>query len=229
MRGWRFVMAGVGAATVLGLVAPGAGAASTGSARDRQIAATGVLVAGDLPATYTQSARDTSSDAQNKKMAAKIPACKKVVAFLDATSKSAEAKSDDFTQGQTLVDNTVTVFPTAAKATAAVDAYASTGVPACYGKLVAKVAQQAGGKAQADIKKVSDVTAGDQAIAYEGPVQITEADGSTATLAFGNLVIRIGRGVAVYSYNHDANTSISTDLQNAVESSGTRLQSALAG
>jgi hypothetical protein len=228
MRGWRTVVVGVGAAVLTGVVAPAAGAASTGTATDKQIATAGVLVAGDLPASYTQSARDTSSDAKTQKLAAKIPACKKVVAFMHATDTNTEVKSDDFSQGQTLVDNTVTVFPTAAKAKAAVDAYAATGVPACFGQLVGKIAQQAGGKAKADIKKVSDVTAGDQAIAYEGPVAITESDGSQTTLAFGNLVIRVGRGVAVYSYNHDAQISIQTELEHAVESSGTRLQDALA-
>jgi hypothetical protein len=218
----------VGAALVIGALAPAAGAASTGGASDKQIATAGVLVASDLPATYTQSARDTSSDAATKKLAAKIAACKKLVAFMSATDKSPEAKSDDFNQGQTQIDNTVTVFPTAAKAKAAVSAYANTGVPACFGQLVSKIAQQAGGKATADIKKVSDVSVGDQSIAYEGPVTITESDGTTSTLGFGNLVVRVGRGVAVYSYNHDANTSITDDLKNAIGSSGGRLQAALA-
>jgi len=155
-----------------------------------------VLVASDLPATYTESPRDTVADAQTLKLAAKLPACKKLAAFMKATQKSSDVKSDDFSQGQTSIDNTVTVFPSAAKAA---------------------------------IKKVQDVSIGDQAIAYEGPVAITESDGTTSTLGFGNLVIRVGRGVAVYSYNHDAQTSITTDLQNAVSSSGGRLQSALAG
>ncbi len=221
-------MVGVGAAVVTGMLVPAAGAASTGSPSDKQIATAGVLAASDLPATYTQSSRDTSSDAQTKKLASKVPACKKVIAFMNAISTSTEVKSDDFKQGQTLVDNTVTVFPSAAKAKAAVDAYMATGVPGCYGQLVGKLAQQAGGKATADIKQVQDVTAGDQAVAYEGPVAITESDGSTSTLAFGNLVIRVGRGVVVYSYNHDAQTSIETDLKNAIGSSGGRLQRALA-
>lgn len=222
-------MVGVGAAIVLGLVAPVAGAASTGSATDKQIATAGVLVASDFPATYTQAARDTSSDAQTQKQAAKLAACKKVVAFMKAVKQYTEVKSDEYNAGQTQIDNTVTVFPTAAKAKAAVDAYAATGIPACFAQLLSKAAQQGGGKATADIKKVQDVTAGDQAIAYEGPVQITESDGTQTTLAFGNLVIRVGRGVAVYSYNHDANTSIQTDLKNAVSSSGGRLEQALAG
>ncbi len=76
---------------------------------------------------------------------------------------------------------------------------------------------------------MQDVTAGDQSVAYEGPVAITESDGSTTTLAFGNLVIRVGRGVLVYSYNHDAQTSIEADLKNAVSNSGGRLEQALAG
>jgi hypothetical protein len=227
--GRKIVLAVLGAAMVTGLAAPGASAASSGNGGDKAIATTGLIVAADLPATYTQSARDTSSDAKTSKTAAKLSACKKLVAFMAATTKSAEAKSDEFNQGQTQIDNTVTVFPTAAKAKAAVDAYANTGVPACFAQLLGKVAQQAGGKATSDIKRVSDVTAGDQAIAYEGPVQITESDGSSSTLGFGNLVIRVGRGVAVYSYNHDANVSIQTDLTNAVESSGGRLKSALGG
>jgi len=222
-------MVGVGAAVVMGLVAPVAGAASTGSATDKQIATAGVLVASDFPATYTQAARDTSADAQTQKQAAKLAACKKVVAFMKAVKQNTEVKSPEFNAGPTQIDNTVTVFPTAAKAKAAVDAYAATGIPACFAQLLGKAAQQGGGKATADIKKVQDVTAGDQAIAYEGPVQITESDGTQTTLAFGNLVIRVGRGVAVYSYNHDANTSIQTDLKNAVSSSGGRLEQALAG
>ncbi len=222
-------MAGVGAAVLSGVLAPAAGAASTGNATDKQIASAGALVASDFPATYTQAARDTSSDAQTTKQAAKVAACKKLVAFMKVTKQNTEVKSPEFNAGQTQIDNTVTVFPTAAKAKAAVDTYAATGIPACFAQLVGKLAQQAGGKATADIKKVQDVTAGDQAVAYEGPVQITESDGSQATLAFGNLVIRVGRGVAVYSYNHDANTSIETDLKAAVSSSGGRLEQALAG
>ena len=227
MRGWRVLVVCVGAVVAIGVLAPAVGAASTGSATDKEIAKAGVLVAGDLPATYAESPRDMSSDKETDKLAAKIRACKKLVAFMKAVDKYPEAKSDDFDQGQTQIDNTVTVFPTAAKAKAAVDAYSATGLPKCFGQLVGKLAQQAGGTAQAEIKKVQDVTAGDQAVAYEGPVTITESDGSTSTLAFGNLVIRVGRGVAVYSYNHDAETSITDDLKNAVVSSGTRLQDVL--
>ena len=175
-------MVGVGAAIVMGLVAPVAGAASTANATDKQIATAGVLVASDFPATYTQSARDTSSDAQTDKQAAKVAACKKLVAFMKAVKQNTEMKSPEFNSGQTQIDNTVTVFPTAAKAKAAVDTYSASGLPACFGQLVGKLAQQAGGKATADIKKVQDVTAGDQAVAYEGPVQITESDGTQTTL-----------------------------------------------
>jgi hypothetical protein len=227
MLGWRVVVVGVGAALVAVVLAPVAGAASTGGATDKEIATAAVLVASDLPATYAQSARDTSSDAQTLKLVVKVAACKKLVAFTTATNKSPEVKSDDFRQGQTQIDNTVSVFSSAAKAKAAVDAYAATGMPGCLGQVVGKIAQQAGGKAQSSIKKVQ-ITAGDQAIAYEGPVQITESDGSTSAIAFGTLVIRVGRGVAVYSYNHDPQVDISSDLRNAVSSSGQRLQSALA-
>ena len=227
MRGWRIAIVGVGAAVLSGVLAPAALAASTGGASDKEIAASGVLVAGDLPATYTQSARDTSSDAGTTKLAATIPACKKLVAFRKAVDKYPEAKSDDFGKDQIAIDNTVTVFPNEATAKAAVDTYAASGVPQCFGKLVDKLAQRAGGTTKSDIKKVKNLTAGDQAVAYEGPVGITEADGSKSLLGFGNLVIRIGRGVAVYSYNHDAQTDISTELNSAVSASGKRLQTAL--
>ena len=229
MRGWRIVLVSVSLAVVSGVIAPAAGAASGGTASDKEIATAGVIVASDLPATYTQSARDATSDAKTTKLATKIPACKKVVAFMSAVKKNTEVKSDDFDQGQTSIDNTVTIFPNEAKAKVAVTAYAATGVPACFAQLLGKVAKQAGGKATVDIKKVQDVSAGDQSVAYEGPVTLTEPDGSTTTQAFGNLVIRVGRGVAVYSYNHDAQTSITAELKDAVSSSGGRLQSALAG
>jgi hypothetical protein len=229
MRAWRVFMVGVAIAVGAGVLAPVAGAASTSGATDKQIATAGILVASDFPATYTQAPRDTSSDAKSLKLAAKLPSCKKLVAFMTVVKDNTEVKSDEFNQGQTQIDNTVTVFPTAAKAKAAVNAYTATGLPTCFGQLVGKIAQQAGGKAKADIKKVSDVSAGDQSVAYEGPVAITESNGSTSTLGFGNLVIRVGRAVAVYSYNHDANTDISSDLKGAIDSSGGRLQAAVAG
>jgi hypothetical protein len=222
------VTSGLCALVVSGVIAAPAGAASSGNATDKKIATAGVLVAGDLPATYTKAARDTSSDAKTTKTAAKLPACKKLVAFRTAVDKHTEKKSDEFDQGQTEIDNTVTVFPNAAQAKAAVNAYAASGVPACFSQLVGEIADQAGGKAQAAIKKVDDVVIGDQAVAYEGPVAITETDGSTTNLAFGNLVVRVGRGVVVYSYNHDGSTSISDDLDKAIVSSGTRFQKALA-
>ncbi len=228
MRGWRIVLVAVGAAVLSGVVAPAAGAASGGGASDKEIATAGLIVASDLPATYTQSPRDTSSDAKTTKVAKTVPACTKVVAFRKAIEGNTKVQSDDFDQGQTSIDNTVTVFPTAAKAKAAVSAYAATGVPKCFAQLLAKVAKQAGGTATADVKKVPDVSAGDQSVAYEGPITLTEADGSTAVQAFGNLVVRVGRGVAVYSYNHDAQTSIEADLKDAVSNSGGRLQAALA-
>lgn len=214
--------------TMIGAGASAGGATTTGNnARNKEIATAGVLVASDLPATYAQASRDTSSDTSTTKMASKIATCKKLVAFMTAVKKNPEVKSDDFTQGQTTIDNTVTVFPSAAQAKAAVDAYAATGLPACFGQLVTKLVDKAGGHAQASIKQVKDVTAGDQAIAYEGPVAIKAADGSAANLGFGNLVIRFGPAVVVYSYNHDAQTDISSDLKNAVDASGSRLQSAL--
>ena len=89
MRGWRVVVAALGVAALSGVLVPAAGAATTGGATDRQIATAGVLVASDLPTTYTQSARDTSSDAQTTKVAAKLPACKKLVAFRDRTQRAA--------------------------------------------------------------------------------------------------------------------------------------------
>jgi hypothetical protein len=229
MRAWRVFVVGVSVAVVAAMVAPVAGAASTSGTSDKQIATAGILVSSDFPATYTQAPRDASSDAKTLKRAAKLPSCKKLVAFMTVVKDNTEVKSDEFNQGQTQIDNTVTVFPTEAKAKAAVDAYSATGLPACLGQLVGKIAQQNGGKAKADIKKRNDVSAGDQSVAYEGPVAVTESNGSTATLGFGNLAIRIGRAVAVYSYNHDANTDISADLKSAIENSGGRLQAAVAG
>jgi hypothetical protein len=220
----------VAASTLTGVSATASGAATAdGSANDKELATAGVLVASDLPTSYTQAPRDTESDTATTALAKRIPACKKLAAFMTAVKKNPEAKSEDFNQGQTIIDNTVTVFPSATKAKAAMAGFAAAGLPTCFAQLVSKLAQQMGARAQASIKKVNDLTAGDQATAYEGPVAIRAADGSTANLAFGNLAIRIGRAVAVYSYNHDAQTDISADLRTAVENSGSRLQNALQG
>jgi hypothetical protein len=211
---------------VLASWAPPVGALSSS---DQQLAQSGVLMASDLPTTYTETPRDASSDSSAQKAAAKIPACKKLGAFMRAVKGFAHVNSADFDEGQTSISNGVTVFPSAAKAKAALTGFASAGLPVCFDKFVPQLASSAGGSAVAQIQKVSDVTAGDQAVAYEGPVQITESDGTSETLAFGYIAIRTGRGVDVYSFTHTADSDISAVLDAAVGATLTRLTAALSG
>ena len=206
----------------------GAGAVSTGgSSSNSQIAKAGVLVSADLPAGYVQKKHDTSSDKATQKTASKIAECKKLAAFFQTVKKYKQAKSPDFDQADTTISNTVTPFPSASKARSAMGTYTAAGLPACFGKLLAKVVASQGAQVTADIKQVGGVDVGDQAVAYEGPVDIAAKDGSTARLGFGTLAVRVGRVVDVYTYSHAAETDVSTTLENAVQSSLTRLQQAL--
>ena len=70
-----------------------------------------------------------------------------------------------------------------------------------------------------------DVGVGDQSVAFEGPVQITEKDGSTSTLSFGVLAARFGRVVTVYNYS--SADDVSAVVQHAIDASSARLRAAI--
>ncbi len=71
---------------------------------------------------------------------------------------------------------------------------------------------------------VDGVHIGDQAIVYQGTVNVGLKDGTTQTVGLGVLTVRVGATLAGYSYTSDVD--ISAALQPAIVASVTRLQDA---
>jgi hypothetical protein len=224
MPGWRITIGAVaGALLVAAAAAPAAGAARAASTRE--ITNAGVLRSSDFPDGYASQAHDRTSDTETQKRAAKLPDCKRLVGFRAAVDRTPKAQSPDFTTGTSTVSNTVNVFPTVAKARAALTSFAASGVVDCFDALVGQVASSAGGSVEPDLGRTTDVGVGDQSVAFEGPVQITEKDGSTSTLSFGVLAARFGRVVTVFNYS--SGDDISAVVQHATDESSARLRAAL--
>lgn len=204
------------------------------SARDR--AKTGVLVLSDFPAGWTQHKQDKVSDAKVTELASKIAQCKPFVAFSKANRGNPRAESPDFEQGQASVSNRVTVYPSTAKAAAAMGTFSDGRLPACFEKLYtaetkAELAKTKSGKqvasVSAKIAPVTGVRIGDQAVVYQGVVDVGLKNGTSQTIGVGYLSVRVGDAVMYYSYL--SNSDISAALQPAIVKSVKRLQDAQSG
>ena len=226
----QFVLCAV--ALFVALVAPVAGAATT----DKQLARAGVLVQSDFPSGWEASARAKTSDAALDAAAAKVVSCKPFLAFSKANRRNPRAKSPNFEQGQSNVTNSVSVYGSTAKAESAMATFADSRMPDCLQKLFnaeyekqlerdEKTAAQVTSVNTA-IAAVPDVRIGDQAVAYQGTVDIGLKDGTTETIGLGFAASRVDKAVSGYSWTSD--TDISATLQPAIVASVTRLQDAQA-
>ena len=74
------------------------------------------------------------------------------------------------------------------------------------------------------IAPVADVRIGDEAVAYQGTVDVGFKDGTTLTIGLGIVSARVGDAVVGYSWTSD--TDISATLQPAIVKSVSRLQRA---
>jgi len=221
------------AASCVSLVAPGATAATT---TDKQLASTGVLVQSDFPAGWTTKARAKTPDSALDKAAAKIPSCKPFIAFGKANKTNPRAKSPSFDLSHSNVTNSVSVYPSDVKAEATVHTFSDARMPECLQKLfnaayAMQLQKDEQTAAQVDsisttIAELPDIRIGDQAVVYQGTVDIYMKDGSTQIVALGFAATRVGRAVAGYSWTSDID--ISDVLQPAIVSSVNRLQDAQA-
>ena len=215
---------------VLGATVVPAAAASS----DQSVAKAGVLVGSDFPADWTQSTRGQTSDKTLDAAAAKVAACKPFLAFSRANKKNPRAKSPNFDLQNANVTNSVSVFPSQAKATAAMHTFADRRLPACLDALFRSVFTQqlkktsslAGQLKSVDtsIAPVTDVRIGDQAVAYQGTVDVAFKDGTSQSVGLGIVSVRVGKAVSGYSWTSD--TDISAALQPAIVQSVTRLHDA---
>jgi hypothetical protein len=212
--------------------------ASATSSSDQTIARAGLLAVSDFPAGWQQHTRDSSGEKQVAKAAAKISECSKFATFEKAAKKTPNAKSPDFTLGQATVDNSTSVFPSVAKAMAAVKQFADASVRTCLQKLFLVVYEQDLSKDAAAaktvsgvkvaIKRLSGVNFGDQTVSYEGRVDITLKDHTKQSLAVGFLAVRTGRAVSGFSYSYNLGTALTSVLEPAVRTSLARMAGALA-
>jgi len=229
----RFVPVLLIAASCFALVAPGAAAATT---TDKQVARAGVLVQSDFPTGWTTKARAKTPDSVLDAAAAKIASCKPFIAFSKANKNNPRAKSPNFDHEQANVTNTVSVYASDTKAEASIRTFSDARMPECLQKLFnavyekqleqdKKTAAQVTSVTTA-IAPVADVRIGNEAVAYQGTVDIGLKDGTTQTVGIGFAATRVGKAVAGYSWTSD--TDISATLQPAIVTSVKRLQDAQA-
>ena len=226
----RLLVALLTVASLVALAAPGAAAATT----DKQIARAGVLVQSDFPADWTSRARAKTPDAALDAAAAKIASCKSFLAFSKANRKNPRVLSPNFEQQRSSVTNAVSVYPSDAKAQATIHTFSDTRMPDCLQKLFNAIYQrqlQQDPKTRNQVTSVTttigtlpDVRIGDEAVVYQGTVDVGLKDGSTQVIALGFAASRVGKAIAGYSWTSD--TDISDTLQPAIVTSLTRLQNA---
>jgi len=216
--------------------APAAGAASGDG--DGKIAQAGVLVLSDLPTTWSEHKRDTSSDTAADAAAAKISSCKTYRSFrqsLDVVKRS-RVRSSDFKLGDSTFNNTVNVFANEKSADKVLTTFGNSSIATCIDKLFTVLFQQqvASNKATAaqikgievDVKPYDIANYGDDTVAYEGTATVSFKDGTTLGIGLGNTAVRVGRAVSDYSYTVFDQASVDA-LSPAVEKSVARLQAAL--
>ena len=207
---------------------------TAGTSTDEQLARTGVLQPTDFPAGWEQTASGTTSDRELDTQAAKIPSCKPYRTFLATSRRQPRAKSENFDQGQSSVTNTVSVFPSTDRAVAATAIFRDARIPGCLERLFAAAYRKELEKKPKTAKQLKSVTTslareggvrlGDDAVVYQGKVDVGLKNGTTQTIGLGLVAVRAGRALAGYSYTFDKD--ISAALQPAIVASVTRLQRA---
>jgi hypothetical protein len=234
--GRRVVPFALMASIALGAASQPAHAADTTSVMpsDEEVARAGVLLLSDFPEAWKQSKRSDSSDAALDAAAARIKACAPFLAFSKTNKRNPRATSPNFDREQSNVTNTVSVYPSAAEAIAAMRVFADGRLPKCLESLFSGVfdAQLAKNKKLATqirrvttrIAPVDGVRIGDQAVVYQGTVDVALKNGTNQRIGLGVLTIRVGDALAGYSYTAD--TDISAALQPAIVASVDRLQTA---
>lgn len=222
------------ALVVLTLAVVGAGAAGAATSTDRQLAKAGVLQLSDFPAGWKQRTRGSDSDKKVDAQAAEIARCKAFTKFATANEKNPRATSPNFERGQSNVTNAVSVYPSAAAAEAAIGRFREARIPRCLEQLYTAVYRarlQEDKRVARRLKSVgtrlgreSGIRLGDDAVVYQGTLDIGLKDGTVQTIGLGFVTVRVGAALADYSYASD--TDISAALQPAIVASVTRLQRA---
>lgn len=181
----------------------GAAAPATAATGDRALARAGVLVQADFPDGWTSTPRgkeDTSVD----KIAKTIPTCRAYAAVEEQAQGNTKAKSPEFVQGEDdQVENTVSVYSSVAKATAAAAAVDQPRSTTCLRTLFRKVIDRSVAsdkQAKANISSIDVVVtpldvapAGDDAFGFQLVVTVLAKDASSFELTLQAEFVRVGR------------------------------------
>jgi hypothetical protein len=224
--------AAVLAALLLGVSAAPATAARSGD--DLQVAKAGTLALGDLPTGFATKPDTGSSKADNIRLAKGISGCAPYIALQKLLIDLPSARSASFEDATRKVGNEVDVFKNDRAATAALALYAKPSLVGCLEKVFEKAIRQDPGRSG----KVDDVVVtlerqdiaglGDDSVVYEGTVEVTGTDGSSARLGIGNAAVRVGRTVDAVSFS-TSGADLVEILTPAIDASVGRLRTALGG
>jgi len=232
----RVVPVALIASITLGATPQSPRAADTTSVKpsDQEVARAGVLVRSDFPGAWTQSKRSDSSDDELDAAAAKVKACAPFRAFSTTNKRNPRVTSPNFDHGHANVTNAVSVYPSTAKAVAGMRVFADVRLPKCLERLFSVVFDAQLAKKKSLAKQIRSVTThiapvdgvriGDQAVVYQGSVDVALKHGTNQRIGLGVLAIRVGDALAGYSYTADRD--ISAALQPAIVASVDRLQTA---
>lgn len=182
-------------------------AVPAGAASDRTVARAGTLVAKDVPSAWTSKPPDNSGEQALKKAAAGIPTCREYLAVRKSTDTATNAESRTFTDGANELSNEVWVFPNAAKAKKTFASMESSTVAGCFTTLFQTVLEAELGKdpSVSDVEVSVDQEtnlaglAGDEKVAYGGPVLVTNTNGTVETILLANFLVRSGRSILSFS------------------------------
>jgi hypothetical protein len=213
-------------------VAAGPAASATGG-NDAQIAKAAIFVLADFPAGFTAEPSSGSSHADNIRLAKGVGGCAPYILLQRAVDAVPSAFSPDFKDAYRTVSNEVDVFKSERSARDALALYAKPSIVGCLKKLFEKRLRQ-----DPKVKNKVDVVValqrqdiaglGDDSVVYEGTVDLTGTDGSTAQLRIGNAAVQVGRTVNAVSYSTTGDDLVDV-LTAAIDASVGRLRSALNG
>lgn len=227
------MLAGIGlvALVVVGSV-PAASAATR--ANDTQLAKAAVFVLADFPAGFRTEASTATSHADNLRLAKGVNGCAPYIALQKAVMAAPQASSPDFEDASRTVSNEVDVFKTERAANDALALYAKPSTVGCLKKIFEKHVRQdpsLKGKVAGVVVTIErqDIAGlGDDSVVYEGSVDLTGTDGSTAKLGIGNAAVRVGRTVNAVSFS-TTSADLTEILTPAIDASVGRLRTVLVG
>lgn len=160
---------------------------------DKQIAKAASIKASDLPQGWTSGKADPDEDSG-------IAACEATEA-ISARSEKYEFESPEFTEGDSLVSNSVYVFETVKQAKEYLETFQEPDTLDCLQEGIdAALAETPGASATVEDLDVSGGPAND-GVGYLATITIP--DGATdVTLVFEAVAFRVGRGVTGITTNH---------------------------